>query len=231
MFTTVPESRAAHLPNAVSYNEGAVLPLALDASAVGLIKYLGLPYPSLDAAASDKKIILYGASSAVGSLATQLAVSAGMQVLAITSAKNAGLASINGAREVFDYRDPDMVDKVVKAIGSPDNFIGILDAISVQETIDDDVAISTRLGGGSIATTHPPPEGLPENIKATMIWPVDEVTAPIWKDYVAPALESGQLRCIPKPFVAGRGLGSIQEALDKNRAGVSATKLVVEIDA
>ena len=230
MFTAVSASRAAHLPASVSFTEGAVLPLALDAAAVGLIKYLELPYPSLNSSTLDKKVIVYGASSAVGSLATQLAVGVGVKVLAITSAKNADLASANGANEVFDYRDSELVEKTVKAVEDPKSLIGILDAISITETIDHDVAILTKLGGGSIATTHPPPEGLPSKVKAAMIWPVDEVTVPIWEEYVTPALNSGKLRCIPKPFVVGHGLESVQEALDKNRAGVSAMKLVVELD-
>lgn len=210
--------------------EGAVLPLALDCAAVGLIKYFGLPYPSLDAPASEKKVIVYGASSAVGSLATQLAVASGVQVLAVTSAKNASLAKTNGAKQVFDYRDGQLVEKIVNAVEEPANLIGILDAISIPETIKHDIEILTKLGGGQIATTHSPPDTLPGNIKATMIWPVDDITIPIWEKYITPALKAGQLRCVPKPVVVGHGLECLQEALDKNRAGVSATKLVVEVD-
>jgi hypothetical protein len=61
-----------------------------------------------------------------------------------------------------------------------------------------------------------------------MIFALDDVVAPVSRDFVTPALESGQLKCLPPPTVVGKGLGCIDKALKKSKAGVSATKVIVE---
>ena len=44
------------------------------------------------------------------------------------------------------------------------------------------------------------------------------------------ALANGSFKCKPDPQVVGKGLESIQKAVDLMGQGVSATKLVVEMD-
>lgn len=51
----------------------------------------------------------------------------------------------------------------------------------------------------------------------------------IWHDFLPGALKSGQIKPLPKPEVFGHGLESLQGALDKQRAGVSAVKVVVTL--
>ena len=163
-------------------------------------------------------------------MVTQLATAAGIQVIAITGAKNAGLSKRCGAVEVFDYKDDSVVDKVVDAVRKSGNeFVGIFDAISIPETYTPDLAILAQLGGGQLACTHPPPTDVPANVTAGMIFAVNDVATPVWKDYVTPALEASKLLCLPPPTVVGKGLEFVQEALQKSKAGVSATKLVVEL--
>jgi hypothetical protein len=70
---------------------------------------------------------------------------------------------------------------------------------------------------------------VPENVKTGMIFAVNDVATSVWRDFVTPALESGRLQCLPRPVVVGKGLESIQGALDKMREGVSAAKIVVEL--
>lgn len=62
-----------------------------------------------------------------------------------------------------------------------------------------------------------------------MIFAVDEIATPVWRDYVTAALEAGRLKCLPPPLVVGKGLEFVQEALERCAQGVSATKLVVEL--
>jgi hypothetical protein len=76
---------------------------------------------------------------------------------------------------------------------------------------------------------HPPPPEVPANVKAGMIFAVNDVATPVYKNYVTPALQAGKLRCLPPPTVVGKGLEHINEALKKSKAGVSATKLVVTL--
>lgn len=194
---------------------------------------LGLPYPSFDGpVAADKALVVYGASSSAGSATTQLAAAMGITVVAVASAKSFPLCAAAGAAASFDYHDAaGLVDGVVGAVRESGRaFVGVFDAIATPETVAHDLAILERLGGGHLACSHPPPaEAVPDNVKAGMIFAVNDVATPLWKDWVTPALEKGVLKCLPPPTIVGKGLEFVQEGLEKSEAGVSGTKLVVEL--
>jgi NADPH:quinone reductase-like Zn-dependent oxidoreductase len=241
----VPADKAAVLPDAISFTDGVVLPLALESAVCALslkvpgvalpgvpTPALGMPYPSLQHAvpSSGKTLVVYGGSSSVGSMTTQLATAAGIHVISIAGAHNFDFSKRCGAAQVFDHKDALVVDKVIEAVGnSGHEFVGIFDAIASPETYAHDLAILAKLGGGHLACTHPPPADVSSDVKAGMIFAVNDVATPVWQDYVTPALEGGKLQCLPPPTVVGKGLEYIQEALKKSKAGVSATKLVVEL--
>jgi NADPH:quinone reductase-like Zn-dependent oxidoreductase len=245
LYSVVPADKAAILPDSIPFTEGVVLPFALEAAVCCLsvteitelggplagvmTPALGLPYPSLDPVPSGKTIIVYGGSAAVGAATTQLAVAAGIKVIAITSDRNASFSKTCGAANVYDYKDPSFVEKVIAAAKASEGFVGIVDAVCSPETYANDLAILEALGGGHLACVHPPPEKVPENVKAGMIFAVNDAATPVWRDYVTPALEAGKLKCLPPPLVVGKGLEFIQTALERCGAGVSATKVVVEI--
>jgi NADPH:quinone reductase-like Zn-dependent oxidoreductase len=242
----------ALLPANISFTDGAVIPLALSSAICALCATesaeiapgvlpgvkspaLGLPYPTVDGAkpGSDKTIVVYGGSSSVGSMTTQVAAAAGIHVIAVAGKANFEFSKRCGAAEVFDYKDPSFVDKVVEAVRAVGNrkFVGVVDAISTPGTYPHGLAILSKLGGGHLSCVHPPPAAseVPENVEAGMIFAVDNTTKAAWKNFVTPALASGVLKCLPPPTVVGKGLEHIQEALGKAKAGVSATKLVVEL--
>ncbi|KAK3317046.1 putative quinone oxidoreductase [Apodospora peruviana] len=246
LYTVISASKAAILPPNIPFTEGVVLPTLIETAVCALsvteagfalpgvpIPTLGLPYPSLNPAPANKLVIVYGGSSGVGATTTQLAVAAGVTVIAITSAKNANFSKSCGAADVFDYKDAEFVDKLVDVIKtkySKSEFVGIVDAIATDKTFPNDLAILEKLGGGHLACTHPPPaEGVPANVQAGMIFCVNDVVKPVFEGFVTEALESGKLKCLPSPTVVGKGLEKVQEALEKCNAGVSATKLVVEL--
>jgi NADPH:quinone reductase-like Zn-dependent oxidoreductase len=194
---------------------------------------LGLPYPSLElpGLASGKTLVVYGGSSSVGSMTTQLATAAGIQVISIVGKHNFDFSKSCGAAHVFDHKDPLVVEKVIEVVRKAEHqdFVGIFDAIATPETYAHDLAILAKLSGGHLACVHPPPAEVPANVQAGMIFAVNDVAAPIWKDYVTPALRAGKLQCLPPPTVVGKGLENVQSALIRSKAGVSATKLVVEL--
>ncbi|KAH6665248.1 chaperonin 10-like protein [Halenospora varia] len=245
LYTVVRADRAAILPESIAFTEGVVMPLAVGAAACALflqkpgevmpgvpLPLLGLPYPSLQhpPTLSSKTLIIYGGSSTVGSTATQLATAAGVTVFAITGAHNFTLSQRCGAAQIFDHKDAAVVDKVVEAVAkSGPGFIGIFDAIANPETYPTDLAILATLGGGHLVCSHPPPANLPANVTASMIFSVNDVSIPVFTDYITPALQAGKLQCLPKPIVVRKGLEHIQDALKKLKEGVSAGKVVVEL--
>jgi Zn-dependent alcohol dehydrogenase len=164
-------------------------------------------------------------------MTTQLATAAGIHIISIAGAHNFDFSKRCGAAQVFDHKDPAVADKVVEAVRNigQTEFVGIFDAIATPETYAHDLAILAKLGGGHLACVHPPPSEVPSNVKTGMIFAVDDVATPVWENYVTPALQAGKLQSLPPPTIVGKGLEQIQDALKKCKAGVSATKLVVEL--
>ncbi|CAG8896703.1 unnamed protein product [Penicillium egyptiacum] len=246
LYTVIPAKKAAILPDEISFTDGVVVPFALEAAVCVLslkepgvampgvaTPALGLPYPSLqEMPSSSKTLVIYGGSSSVGSMTTQLATAAGLRVIAIAGAHNFEFSKRCGAAQVFDRNDISLAHKVSDAVRKDSGeFVGIFDAIATPETYAHDIAILDQLGGGHLACVHPPPPAtdLPANVNAGMIFAVNDIATPVWEGYVTPALQSGKLQCLPPPFVVGNGLESIQSALEKCKAGISALKLVVEL--
>ncbi|MFB2583343.1 zinc-binding alcohol dehydrogenase family protein [Herbiconiux liukaitaii] len=56
------------------------------------------------------------------------------------------------------------------------------------------------------------------------------VSTAIFRDFLPDALADGSYTATPKPTVVGHTVGDFQHAMDLQRAGVSATKLVVSLD-
>ena len=242
----VPADKAAILPDHISFTDGVVVPFAVETAVCALsvkepgpcmpgvtTPALGLPYPTLQdpTPVAGKTLVVYGASSSVGSMTTQIAAATGINVIAIAGEHNHDLVKRCGADQVFDHKNSSLVEKVIDAVkASQSEFVGIFDAISTPETYTRDLAILEKLNGGHLACVHPPPtENVPSNVVTGMIFAVNDVAAPVFRDFVTPALQSGKLKCLPPPSVVGKGLEHIDDALKKSKAGVSGTKLVVEV--
>lgn len=70
-------------------------------------------------------------------------------------------------------------------------------------------------------------------IRTAFIWGSslrdDAVGPTLWGEVLPRGLADGSLRAVPEPLVVGTGLGAVQGALDRQRAGVSAQKVVVTL--
>lgn len=242
----MPADKAAILPDHISFTDGVIVPFAVEAATCALsvkepapcmpgvsTPALGLPYPTLQnpAPSAGKTLVVYGASSSVGSMTTQIAAATGINVIAIAGTHNHDLVKCCGAAQFYDHKDSSVVEKVVKdAKASQSEFVGIFDAISTPETYARDLDILEKLGGGHLACVHPPPaDNVPTNVKTGMIFAVNDVATPTYRDFVTPAPQSGKLKCLPPATIVGKGLEHVNDALKKSKAGVSATKLVVEL--
>ena len=51
----------------------------------------------------------------------------------------------------------------------------------------------------------------------------------MWAEWVPAALQKGTLKALPEPIVVKGGLESVQEGMNKQKAGVSFGKIVVEL--
>lgn len=76
------------------------------------MQYPSIPAKPLPVEEQGKKIVIWGGSSAMGSLAISYAKQAGYTVISTSSPRNFGLLTSHGADHVFDHSDPMTVSKV-----------------------------------------------------------------------------------------------------------------------
>lgn len=239
-YSAVPAIATAKIPDNMSFNDATVLPLAISTAAAGLYQpgYLELPFPTSSPKDSGKVIVVWGGSSSVGSTAIQLAVASGVDVITTASKRNHDYAANLGAKGVFDYNSSSVVDDVVKAVkDSGKQFAGIYDSISLPESFKHVFEIAQKLDGSkTIATVLPPPEKVPEGLEPKGVFAITvgtqhkDVGEAVWQKFVPGALEDGSLKPLPEPLIVGKGLESVQKGLDKQREGVSAKKVIIELE-
>lgn len=165
LYTSVPQNLVIQIPDKLGFDDAAVLPLSVAAAAGGLYeeKGLSLPLPSHKPAQTGKTLLIWGGSSSVGGSAIQLARASGLKVVATASPKNFENVERLGASAVFDYADPDVVEKLVSAIQDT-KCVGAFDTIGTN--FAPCIAVMEKLGGGHVAGTLDPPEHLPAGVTA-----------------------------------------------------------------
>lgn len=117
----IPQSAVAEIPDSISFEDAAVLPLAISTAAAGLYQsksdgYLELDLPTANPKKSGKTILVWGGSSSVGTAAIQLAVASGLTVATTCSSRNQQLVEKLGAK-FFDYNSPSIVGDLVAELG------------------------------------------------------------------------------------------------------------------
>ncbi|KAH7050076.1 zinc-binding oxidoreductase-like protein CipB [Macrophomina phaseolina] len=242
LYSVVPDALAAPIPDSLSFAHASVLPLALSTAAAGLFEAsnLGLPLPPADGSVAAEKrgtLLVWGAASAVGMAAVQLARAAGCRVVATASERNHAVVRSLGADAVLDYRAASVVRDVVDAVkGGDGEFVGVFDAISSAASIELLGEVLEAFGETKVVMVLFPPESLPRCYKAVHAFSFSIVSPPnehvadgIWRKWVPEALAKGTLQAKPDPLVVGSGLESVQGAMERQKAGVSAQKIVVTL--
>lgn len=120
LYTVLPENLVSQIPDTMSFEQAAAIPLGAATAAAGLYEkdQLALPYPSLSPTPTGKFLIIWGGSTSVGCNAIQLAVASGFQVIATSSPRNFDLCKILGASYTFDYNSKTVVSDMIAAIGN-----------------------------------------------------------------------------------------------------------------
>ncbi|KAI1125282.1 GroES-like protein [Nemania abortiva] len=229
-----------HIPKQTTFEEAAAIPLAAMTSALGLYANLGLPQPWAPAT-EPIPLVIYGAASAVGSYAIQLAQKSNIHPLICVAGKSVAhvetLIDRSKGDVILDYRvgDDALVDNLKKAgaaTGKP--LLYALDAVSE---------------GTSLANLG---KVLAEGAKMTLVLPgadysvVPEYVAHdmtsvgrshqelkdfayVYFRYFARGLQEGWFKPQPQVVVPG-GLAGVQEALENLMNGkANAVKYVFRI--
>ena len=229
------------IPADVSYEKAAVVPLGVSTAACGLFEshLLALTLPHVDAESTGQSVVVWGASTSVGSNAVQLAAHAGYRVLATASPHNFDYVQGLGAEKVHDYHSPDAVPDLLRSLHGH-QLAGVLaiGAGSICPCVD--IAAGTD-GARAVACTTPHipaswqrRQARRRGVRVGSIWggtPADNEVGPaIYQTFLPTALASGAFRPAPPPHVTGTGLDRIPDAFATLRRGVSASKIVVTID-
>lgn len=102
---------ACKIPDSLSFADAATLGVGITTVGQGLYQSIGLPLPPAKVK-EPTSILIYGASTATGTLAVQYAKLSGCKVYATASPHNFDLLKRLGADAVFDYKDPDCGAKI-----------------------------------------------------------------------------------------------------------------------
>ena len=133
------EDEVVPLPDAVSFAQGACLPVA------GLTAWQSL-FNTANLQAGQA-VLIHAAAGAVGSLAVQLAKQAGAYVIATASSAKHGLVRSLGADQIIDYRTASF-ESVVRGVDV------------VLDTVGGEVQTKSykvlKPGGYIVSTVHPP---------------------------------------------------------------------------
>ncbi|KAG8157330.1 hypothetical protein KVR01_012714 [Diaporthe batatas] len=95
------------IPAGVGFEEAATLGVGISTVGLGLFRRLELPLPT-EAVSSSLPLLVYGGSTATGTLAIQFAKLSGLSVITTCSPHNFAMVSDLGADAVFDYASPNV---------------------------------------------------------------------------------------------------------------------------
>ncbi|VTT76475.1 unnamed protein product [Fusarium fujikuroi] len=239
-YTLLDEVATTHLPDNISLEEGSVFPVGMLTASIALFDGLRLPMQeNTDEEAGA--ILVWSGASAVGVSAMQIAHSLGWSVYATASPKHHEWLKTLGAKDVWDYLDPQVAQKIAAALKASGKRIrGVIDARAEGSSFDSVAEILTAadiaLGCKATALMPWPEETLlPAGIEGhhtncvgfTDNYPV--IASWVFGGWLTKALEEGKIKPAPRARVIEGGLGATQEMLDLLRAGASGEKFVLKV--
>lgn len=236
-YVTLDHTLTAKIPGTLSFTDVSVFPLCISTCAFSLFDkdFLGLPLPPLNPTSTGKSVLIWGGSSAVGCNGIQLAKAAGFEVITTCSPRNFDYVKSLGADKVFDYNSPSVTDDLVAELDKG-TCAGIYLAVG---KVADACQVSHKSKQKLFVVSSNPvtPGDAPEGVEAKFVFGTGgidmfrEILPITFGGFLPEALASGHYKIAPPPeIVSTKGIEGIQEALDILKKGVSAKKLVVEIN-
>jgi NADPH:quinone reductase-like Zn-dependent oxidoreductase len=153
-----------HIPDNMSFEEAATLGVGISTVGQGLYQSMKLPLPN-DSEGIRKSagtpVLIYGGSTATGSLAIQFAKLSGCKVIATASPHNFDYVKSLGAEAAFDYNSPTCSKEIREY--TKDKLAHVFDCISEGESTKISVE-SMGSAGGIYSTLLPVPDKAIHNI-------------------------------------------------------------------
>ncbi|PYI08668.1 GroES-like protein [Aspergillus sclerotiicarbonarius CBS 121057] len=245
----VPWQHALLLPEGISWNQAATLPVAGQVP-LSAWDMMGIPRLGEATASSNQKreaLLIWGASSSVGTMGVQTARllrddhdSSIAAVYATAGTANHSYVASLGADRVFDYKEPQVVDAIVSAAREDGLvirhcFLATGQLASCQAVLKAFVGDDQKAKIGSAPVVPPDAEEV-DGVETIFLMPsMDEEKGLAqfrsWMGMLRNNLANGTIRPSPEPRVVGKGMGleAINTGLDVLHQGVSCIKLVIEV--
>ena len=225
----------------ISFEDAVTLGVGITTVGQGLYQELGLPIPPAKVQ-EPTPILIYGASTATGTLAVQFAKLSGYEVLATASPRNFDLLRKLGADQVFDYSDPEVGAKIRNA--TSDKLKLVFDCIAEGNSFAISAAAISSTGGHVSALL--PVKNFPRDDVKTKItlaytaigekfndqWPENQVDyefgVKFWK-LSGDLINSGKIKT--HPAEVRNGLAGVPQGLQDLKDGkVSGVKIVYKVE-
>lgn len=247
-YAVVKGDLVMRLPENVSFEDASTIPLGSFTVSQGLfqkVKGLGLELPG-EGKGNEEWILIYGGSTATGTLGIQFAKLAGYKVITTCSPRNNELVKSRGADEIFDYNAPGSAAKIRELTGNKLKY--------AWDTVGDDSsakycgeALSSEAGGhfGTILWNKIPRDDIKQTV--TLMYTIfaedfdkfnihfaaskeDFEFAKIWAALSEKFVAEGKVKAHPAQVGSG-GLEGILEGLEDLKSGkVTGRKLVYNIE-
>ena len=229
-----------HIPKETTFEQAAAIPLAAMTAALGLYVRLRLPQPWTPPTI-PLPLVVYGAASAVGAYAVQLATKSGIHPLICVAGK--GIPFVEGMIDkakgdtIVDYRQGDeaVVEGIRKAVPQGQVLMYAFDAVSEKGSYQN---ISKVLSpqGGKIALVLPGkdyseiPKGIQQSqTRVGSVHAEDKDFGFAWFRLFGRALQEGWLKPHPQEVIPG-GLDGVETGLRNLKEGkASAVKYIFRI--
>ena len=232
----VPSANAVSLPDQVSFNEAALLPMAVQTTWAGWYS-MGIPCDMTFKAGPNQGMLIWGGASSVGSTAIQTAHLLGFKVYATASTKHHDYLKSLGAKRLFDYKDENVIASIVNAVREDQVALYLgYDAVGALQPCEE---VLKRLNGDGtkLVTTVPLRADSPKIAGVDTVFvaaPADEVQRTefsrfVFGEWLQGKLATGAFKPCPGLRVVEGGFEGLDRGLDELRKGVSGVKLVVEV--
>ncbi|KAI1452020.1 GroES-like protein [Annulohypoxylon moriforme] len=233
----IPATNASPIPDNITFNQAATLPMAVATVWAGW-ETIGVRRDTSYSPSDKQGILVWGASSSVGSMTVQSARLLGFTVYATASAKHHEYIKSLGASRVFDYKAPGVDDTIIQAAKEDGlTFQYAYDAVGALPPCNNILKALKGDGVAHLASApvlspgYPIVEGIETKFVAAS--PDEKERAGqfsfIFNVWLKERLEKGEIVPCPKIQLVDGGLQGINKGLDILNAGVSCTKLVLDI--
>jgi NADPH:quinone reductase-like Zn-dependent oxidoreductase len=233
-LVVAPEHTVLALPESMDFEDAACLGVAGLTAAMTLWKWFDLPMVPTASAEGERFALIWGGATITGQFAVQIAVEAGLKVIAVASQRMKQILLDLGAHHVVvrDGRSLEDIASEVRQIGQ-DNIVYGVDLVGPQSATHGVGCLSRQQAAKFAPLAVPaPPIDAPENIEMANVEMKRFVLDPTSREYavrLTELVETGRV-VMPERVVLTGGLAAVEDGLRRLRSGdTGGKKLVVRM--